>query len=64
MYGISELVELTGSDHDKLQKDEHWTHHLTEVKLADIVQFVTEKELENEQQTNHEQTPQGPAMIN
>ena len=34
--------------------------HLTEVQLADVIQFVAQEELEHEQQADDEKTPEGP----
>ena len=43
-------MELTRSDHDQLEQDEHWAHHLAVVQLAHILQLVTQQKLEHEQQ--------------
>ena len=43
-------MELTRPDHDELEQDEHWTHHLAIVELAHIFQLVTKQKLEHEQQ--------------
>ena len=34
--------------------------HLTEVQLADVIQFVAQEELEHEQQADDEKTPESP----
>ena len=43
-------MELTRSDHDQLEEDEHRAHHLAVVQLAHILQLVTQQKLEHEQQ--------------
>ena len=43
-------MELTRSDHDQLEEDEHRAHHLAVVQLAHVLQLVTQQKLEHEQQ--------------
>ena len=52
-------MQLTSSDHDELEEDEDGRHDLRVLQASVPVQLLAEQVLEDEQQSQHEQTPEG-----